>query len=450
MSASASRMPRRRFLILTGLGLAGVACSRRDEEKAGGMNGGRALPPPEDRDGMRRVVSATTGDPRRNARAVLDGWGGVESLIGRDDVVVFKPNAQWYRQGMTNTDVLGELVRAVLQRPGGFDGEVLVAENHHFEDPLSRGWTTDEPNGALNLRDLVDALATESGGRVGRVHWQDAGPNPEPWQGDAGGGEKAEGPGDEGYRWWLDECHVTPAEQRCAMTWPAFRSPVSGDLIDLRDGVLRDGAPTGRRLRLINVSSINHHSRYAGVTASIKNLMGIVDMTCGFQGPEPEGYFNTHYIGMRDSHALWRWAKKRGGAIRRAIHKVLPEEDAIDFEHTGGALGHWMRTVRRPDLHVVTAEWIGFGSRTITDLSARPGTVFASVDPVTLDAVAAREALMPATRAAGDAGRPFLEHNDPDRAGGAFRLFLEEARKKVGGTLDPAGAELVRVPRKAT
>jgi hypothetical protein len=104
-----------------------------------------------------------------------------------------------------------------------------------------------------------------------------------------------------------------------------------------------------------------------------------------------------------------------------------------------------MRTVRMPDLHVVTAEWIGFGSRTAKKLGTRPGLSLASDDPVTLDAVAGREVLMPATRNAGDAGRPYLPHNDPDAPDRPFRKFLHEARREVGGRLDPDGVELVRI-----
>ncbi|MBP7148522.1 MAG: DUF362 domain-containing protein [Acidobacteria bacterium] len=383
-----------------------------------------------------RVVLARAGSPQRNARAILDAWGGVESLVGPEDVVVFKVNAQWHAQGMTNTDVLAELVRAVLERPGGFRGEVVLADNHHCQEDDSRGWTTSDRNGRFNYNELVQHFRDAGHANVGKVHWRDAGPNPDPWQFDAAGGPRttgtAEGPG---YRWQLDECHVTPEGNRCAMTWPVFALPRSGEVVDLRDGALR----------FINVSSLNHHSRYGGVTASIKNLMGVVDMTCGFHGPEPPGFFNTHYVGMRPSHAVWRWADRAPSPVRRAVHAVLPEEKALDFQHTGGALGHWMRTVRRPDLHVVTAEWIGWGSRTRPDMSARPGATLAARDPVTLDAVAARELLLPATRAAGAKAEPFLRHNDPDLPEGAFHLFLEQARHEIGGRLDPDGAELVRL-----
>lgn len=441
---SGPRLPRRDFLAVSALAVTAAACARRGKETGAPPPACGEFPAVVRDPG--RVVLARTGSPGRNAAAVLDAWGGAESLFGPTDVVVLKANAQWYAQGMTNTDVLEGLARAILDRPGGFDGEVIVADNHHFQEDRSRGWTTDRPNGRRNLLGLVEELRAAGYRNVAAVTWHDAGPNPDPWQGDACCGTLVEAPGGgEGYRWDLEECHVTPAGNRCAMTWPVFRSPVSGRVVDLRDGVFEDGKPAGVPLRLVNVSSLNHHSRYAGVTASIKNLMGVVDMTCGFQGPEPPGYFNTHYVGMKPGHALWRWAKRRGGAIRRLVHRLLPEEKVLEFEHTGGALGHWMRTVRMPDLHVVTAEWIGWGSRTREELSSRPGITLAARDPVALDATAAREVLLPATRRAGEAGRPFLALNDPDREDLPFRRFLERARMEIGGVVDPGRIDLVRV-----
>jgi uncharacterized protein (DUF362 family) len=436
----ARSVSRRRFLTISGMTAAATACGNESEDRTMtpcGMIAG---------ENASRVSMAGTGSPERNAAATLDAWGGVESLVGPEDLVILKPNSQWYCQGMTNTDVLVAMIEAILARPGGFRGEVIVADNHHFRDDDARGWTTDQPNGRVNLNGVVELFRNRGETRVAKVHWHDAGPNPNPWQFDAGWGTRVDQPGDgDGYRWQLDQCHITEAGNKCAMTWPVFMSPVSGDIVDLKDGVFRAGTLTGRPLKLINVSSINHHSRYAGVTASVKNLMGIVDMTCGFHGPEPDGFCNTHYIGLKSSHAVWRFAERSISPVKRLLHRILPEHEAIDFHHTGGALGHWMRAVRRPDLHIVTAEWIGWGSRTHAEMCARPGLVFASTDAVSVDAVAAREALLPATRAAGAAAAGFLRYNDVDNHDGPFRRFLAMTQREIGGTLDPQRTEIVRL-----
>jgi hypothetical protein len=47
--------------------------------------------------------------------------------------------------------------------------------------------------------------------------------------------------------------------------------------------------------------------------------------------------------------------------------------------------------------------------------------------------------------AAGAAGAPFVPYNDPDRADGPFQAFLLEARRELGGEVDPAGARVERV-----
>lgn len=443
-------MERREFLAAAGWTLVGAACSGSQSEKGSTSPGVAAAgKAPRPVSALPQVFLAKSGSPAGNAAALLEAAGGIENLVGAEDLLILKPNSQWYAQGMTNTDLMAAVIEAVLARPGGFRGEILVADNHHCQEDNSRAFTTDKPNGRWNLNDLVRSFS-ERGAPVAKVHWHDAGPNPTPWQFDAGNGRRVEGPDQgDGYRWQLDECFTTSFGNRCAMTWPVFRSPVSQDVIDLRHGIFRSGKATGRPLKFWNISSICHHSRYCGVTASIKNLMGVVDMTCGFQGPEPAGYFNTHYVGMRRTHGTWRWASKTGGVLRKMVHKVLPEEKTLEFWHTGGALGRWIRSVRRPDLNIITAEWIGFGSRTVASLAARPGISACSTDPVALDSTLAREVLLPATRNAGSAGRPFLSFNDPDRATGPFQRFLREAHKEIGGEWEPRRIEIVRLGRWA-
>lgn len=44
---------------------------------------------------------------------------------------MLKPNGQWRRQGYTHTECMKALIDEILARPGGFDGEVIVAEHIH-------------------------------------------------------------------------------------------------------------------------------------------------------------------------------------------------------------------------------------------------------------------------------------------------------------------------------
>ncbi|MFV1975187.1 MAG: hypothetical protein ACC651_05525, partial [Candidatus Scalindua sp.] len=48
------------------------------------------------------LYRAVNGTPDRNLVKVMEMMGGIEKLIGSDDVVVIKPNAQWWNQGAPN------------------------------------------------------------------------------------------------------------------------------------------------------------------------------------------------------------------------------------------------------------------------------------------------------------------------------------------------------------
>ena len=61
--------------------------------------------------------------------------GGIERFIGPDDAVVLKPNGQWPLQGYTHTQCLKTLIDLILSRPGGFAGEIVIAEHVHRDPP---------------------------------------------------------------------------------------------------------------------------------------------------------------------------------------------------------------------------------------------------------------------------------------------------------------------------
>ena len=55
-----------------------------------------------------------------------------DGIIGVDDVVLIKINYQWAELGGTNTDLLSGLIRAIVDHPDGFSGEVVVCETRRF------------------------------------------------------------------------------------------------------------------------------------------------------------------------------------------------------------------------------------------------------------------------------------------------------------------------------
>lgn len=50
-------------------------------------------------------------------------------LIGSSDVVIIKVNCQWDERGGTNTNLVKGLVRAIVNHPDRFTGEIVIADN---------------------------------------------------------------------------------------------------------------------------------------------------------------------------------------------------------------------------------------------------------------------------------------------------------------------------------
>jgi len=87
----------------------------------------RPLPPPKGgREADCTLFRAVNGTPADNMHTVLDLMGGIEKLIGPDAVVLIKPNVQWWNQGAPNLAALKTFVDCVMDRPGGFSGEVVL------------------------------------------------------------------------------------------------------------------------------------------------------------------------------------------------------------------------------------------------------------------------------------------------------------------------------------
>src|SRR3972149_639979 len=94
------------------------------------------------------IYVVKNGTPQQNVTKTIEMMGGIKSLIGVNDIVVLKPNAQWWNQGRTNLAAMKGFIDLVLGIHG-FKGEVIIAENHHFMDESLpegdkdniRGWT---------------------------------------------------------------------------------------------------------------------------------------------------------------------------------------------------------------------------------------------------------------------------------------------------------------------
>ncbi len=363
------------------------------------------------------VYVAKNGTPQENVAKAVDMMGGVRNFIGINDIVILKPNAQWWNQGRTNLAAMKGFIDLVLEIPG-FNGEIIIAENHHFmDDSLTekekdniRGWVhLSEINGDIhgvrhNLNSLIALYRDQGIKNVTKYHWRDGGPKTDAWGNGQNGGVVSSPAQGDGYI-WSDEDYLFEGlwgwkSWKVKMSYPVFTSEFSGITIDLKEGVYqRDGRGGGRYLqnrpiRLINFAVLNDHGS-TGTTSAIKNYMGITDLSCGWWGLDPEGYANVHACGS----GYYEYAK-------------------------AGPLAYFMKTIRKADLNITTAEWVGWGSRTDTSKAAHMRTILAGTDPVALDYHGAKHYIFPLSRN--------QEQHDPDFPESTIARFLGLAQKVLG------------------
>jgi len=382
-----------------------------------------------DLDKYSQIYESQNGTPEQNMAKVLEMMGGIETIIDKDDIVIIKPNGQQIKHGMTNTNTIKQFVDQAL-RIGGFRGEVIICENHHHYNDNAAGWTTAFRNGDYNLNELVDYYHNQGVSNVTKYHWKDAGRVPNCRFTMANRGKIVLGPDEgDGYVWTDEE--YSYQGKKVKMSYPIFTSAFSGVTIDFKNGAWKDGEYTGQPVKFINMSALRNHSN-VGVTATIKNYLGVVDLTCGYHGIDPPAYYNFHYIAVdwpaieivRDSMKAFitRDFPEKQKLIRKIAQFVGPQNGAL-----GGAVGHFMKTIRIADLNIITAEHAGHERR--KSKPAHTKTVLASTDPVALDYYAGKYVLCPL-------GGKRARYNNPDNPRGTFRKYLDLCRTQGIGTLD--------------
>jgi len=359
-----------------------------------------------------RVVN---GSPSANMIQLIEMMGGIESIISPDDIVLIKPNAQWWNQGSPNLCALKTFVDLIMNRSGGFNGEVIIGENcHRGPQPWisqDSGWAhVFERNADIdsirNLNDLTSHLKNRYDDRFSGVHFVDV----------KAGGRRVFGPSEGAGYVYCDGTGGAPLLKydngaadsdfrQVIMTYPIFTTD-GGTTVDFKNGIWAKGAYTGQPLKFINFAAINHHSTYCGATSAIKNYLGITDLS---GGPDPENkgkivsqYYNFH------SFPFNKWSS---GPVPGML---------------GGEIGAFMNTVRKADLNITTAQWTGLASR--TDLpAAHTKAVIACSDPVALDYHTTKYILYPNSH---------IEVHNPDNASGPFRHELKKCADITGYQVD--------------
>jgi hypothetical protein len=410
MEISEKRLISRRIVISGGIGILSTAGYMVSNQHSSSGNPASAV-----------IYRSLNGTPRQCMKKVIETMGGIEKIIGSEDVVLIKPNGQWWNQGAPNLSAFMQLVEMIMDRPGGFCGEVVIGENcHRGASPwtaVSSAWASrfERNSDDAQVRNFNDATARMKktyGDRFSVCHWIDV---------DAGG-QRVVGPSEgAGYVYCdgsagnplikLDNGLAGEKYRATIMTYPIFKTD-HGTIVDFKNGIWERGSYTGKPFKFINLSALNHHSRYCGMTSSIKNYMGISDLSGGADpakgGQLVRGYQNFH------SFPFDEWASgPRPGML-------------------GAEIGVFMNSIRKADINITTADWIGLTSRTELP-AAKTRAVLASTDAVALDYHAAKHILYP------NSG---IAVHDPDNTQGPLRQNLEECARHGGGCLDETLVEV--------
>ena len=195
------------------------------------------------------------------------------------------------------------------------------------------------------------------------------------------------------------------------MTYPIFKTD-KGTIVDFKNGVWGNGAYTDQPVKFINLAALNYHSRFCGATSAIKNYLGISDLS---GGPDPHNdgkLTKDHYNFHSFPFDLWS-----PGPVPGMI---------------GAEIGVFLNTIRRADLNITTAEWVGMASRTEAPV-ARTRAVLASTDPVALDYHSFKYLLYPNSRI------PF--HNPDDEETPVYQ-YLKACAEQGGGIFDEKFVEI--------
>ena len=399
---------RRKFLKILAANLSALLFGLRMETKGQGLKAANTKKEV-------KLYRALNGNPAGNISKIVEMMGGIQEIVGVDDVVVIKPNVQWWNQGAPNLLALKTFVDMIMDRPGGFSGEVIVAENcHRGPTPWQSegsGWRPIfERNSDLleirNYNELTTDLKRRHNRRYSTCHWINA----------KAGGRRIFGPADGTGYVYCDGTGGVPKlvfsnglsdgnRRETIMTYPVFQTD-RGTIVDLKNGIWAKGTYTGQPLKFVNFAALNHHSTYCGMTSTIKNYLGVSDLS---GGPDPhndgrltETYYNFH------SFPFDKWAPG-------------PKPGMI-----GAEIGVYLSTVRKADLNIVTAEWVGLASR--TDLpAARTRAVMACIDPVALDFHSAKYVLHP------NSGIRFHNPDDPESP---THQYLKACAEHGGGIFD--------------
>jgi hypothetical protein len=271
------------------------------------------------------------------------------SLIQPSDVVLIKINEEWDERGGTDTDVLKQLVQAIINHPSGFTGEIVVADNGQWQGSMNWSYNNAE-DVSQSTQDVVDSFSSFH--KVSTYSWMPI-RNKQV-------SEFSSGDMEDGYIVYPNSDSVTGL----IVSYPKFQT-VYGTKISFKYGIW-NGQTYEDRLKIINLPVLKSHGNY-GVSGAVK-----------------------HYMGVQ--------SEIRAGGIANG-------HDSIG----AGGMGTLMAETRMPTLNIICAIWVnaipvgydGAGPRTLYGFATRTNVLAASTDPVALDYWASKHILVQAAQIIG-------------------------------------------------
>ncbi len=303
---------------------------------------------------------------------------GPDGLIAADDVVVIKINYQWPERGGSNVDVLSGLMWRLVAHPDNFTGEIVVCENAQFNSV--NNFDRSQNNAEDHNRSPHDAVVQfqNLGYTVSHYDWTARRYTQVQ--------EYSAGNMTDGYIVYGYDSDV-----HGRLSYPKFRT-VYGTYVSLKYGLWypESSSYDREKLKFINLPVLKSHSATYGVTACVKNYMGVVT-----------------------------------GALSTSSH------NGIRY----GILGALLGEIQVADLNILDCIWINAnphsGPATSYGGATRRDELVASTDPVAADIWAVRNILIPAFLENGFSPPWPQPDADPDNPNSDFRQYLDNSMHQI-------------------
>jgi len=329
-------------------------------------------------DGVDRLINLmdTQGQPFYQSTKE-DAAKGPVGFIGNNDVVIIKVNSQWDECGGTNTDLVKSIIKAIVNHPDGWKGEIVVADNGQAQyGGAGRGGSLDwalsnAQDRSQSIQDVVDMYAEY---KVSTYLWDTITTNPVQ--------EFAEGDSEDGY---VVQTSIIPSTST-VVSYPKFTTPY-GTQISFKYGVYKPEIEDYDvdRLKVINVPVLKTH-----MTGAVKHYMGVP-------------------------------SDKLSAGLGYRIHSAVGK----------GAMGTLMAQTRVPVLNIIDAIYVNAlpkdGPKTPYSHATETDIILASTDPVAVDYWASKNILCQLASENGDN----ISTMDPDNTstgefGDWLRLSMDE------------------------